>query len=191
VKNTTIEDILPVAGRLCRLKAKSVIGQCGLRPDDREDIESQLLLALYSRLPRYNSRRCSVRTFTCRVIDKEIASIFRYRLAHRRLQLGRPDLVDDIDDPITSLSDAHAGASSRLFQNGRCQDFWLDVGKVTERLPEATREVAAALRCGSPTEASRNLGLARSAVYERIGQIRSALLKAGIGPGYFSPGGAQ
>jgi len=108
--------------------------------------------------------------------------MLRYRLAQRRLQLGRPELVDG------GAPDHVYGASPSTVQQ---QEFWLDVGRVVETLPAPLRETVLALRCGSPTEASQALGTARSVVYERIAQIRHAFLAAGIGPTYFTVGGGR
>ncbi len=185
------EDILPAANELCRLKARAAIGQCGLAPYDREDIEAQLLLALYVRFPRFDEGRASIRTFACRVLDREIASIFRYRLAQRRLHLGKPELVEDGDISTTHDSDSHTYSAPVPPPPCERQNFWLDVAKVTETLPAPLRETVLALRCGSPTEASRNLCTTKSVVYDRIARIRTAFLEAGISPAYFTPGGSR
>jgi DNA-directed RNA polymerase specialized sigma24 family protein len=115
-------------------------------------------------------------------MDREVASILRYRLAGRRLHLGRPELADS-----DALEQVYMAAPSTIER----QEFWLDVGKVMKTLPAPLRETVLALRSGSPTEASRSLGTAKSVVYERIAQIRQAFLAVGIGPTYFSSGGAQ
>ena len=173
---------LPATRSLARFKARAVIGQAGLTADDREDIEAQLLVALFSRVRAFDGERSSLRTFACRVMDKEVASMLRYRLAQRRLQLGRPELVDG------GAPDHVYGASPSTVQQ---QEFWMDVGRVMETLPSPLRETVLALRCGSPTDASEALGTARSVVYERIAQIRHAFLAAGIGPAYFTVGGGR
>lgn len=177
----TPEHHLLAARSVARAKANTVIGQCGLTMDDREDVEAQLLLTLCRRAPQYDSNRSSIGTFASQVMDREVASILRYRLAARRLHLGRPELIDG-----AALDDLSAASPFTVER----QEFWLDVGKVVKTLPAALRETVIALHCGSPTEASRTLGTAKSVVYERIAQIRQAFLAAGIGPTYFSPGGA-
>jgi RNA polymerase sigma-70 factor (ECF subfamily) len=182
VTSTNMAHHLPAARCLARAKANAAIGQCGLTPDDREDIEAQLLLTFFLRARKFDTGRSSLRTFTSRVMDREIASILRYRLAGRRLQLGRPELLDG-----GAIDDLHVASPSTIER----QEFWLDVAKIMSGLPATLRETVLALRCGSPTEASQLLGTARSVVYERITLIRQAFLAAGIGPTYFSPGGAQ
>jgi len=168
---------------LARLKAKAVIGQCGLTADDREDVESQLLLAVCSQMRNFDADRASQRTFICRVMDREIAAILRYRLAGCRLPLGRPELMDGGGVPDLAR-DTVPTTVDRL-------EFWLDVGNVVRALPAPVRTTVMALRCGCPTEASETLGTARSVVYEHMAHIRKAFLAAGIGPNYFVAGGAQ
>lgn len=180
--NHNLNVHLPATRGLARLKAKAVIGQGGLTADDREDIEAQLLLAICSRIGKFNSELSSLGTFTCRVMDQEVASILRYRLAQRRLQLGRPELIDG--GPPDHVYGASPSTAERL-------EFWLDVSKAMKTLPAPLRQTVLALRYGSPTEASEALGTARSVVYERVAQIRLAFLAAGVGPGYFTVGGAR
>ena len=180
---TSPTDLHMTAARsLARAKARMVMGQCGLTPDDLNDIEAQFLLALCQRARRFDGGRSSLNTFTSRVMDREVASILRYRLAGRRLHLGRPELFDD-----ATLDQLNVAAPSTIEQ----QEFWLDVGKVMRTLPATLRETILALRCGSPTEASQMLGTAKSVVYERIAQIRQVFLAAGIGPAYFTAGGSR
>jgi DNA-directed RNA polymerase specialized sigma24 family protein len=183
VTNITFDTALPVVRRIARLKANTAIGQGGLTADDRQDVEAQLLMALCSRVRNFDGGRSSLRTFACRVMDKEVASILRYRLAQRRIQLGRPELLDS-DAVPDAAQDISPSTAERL-------EFWLDVGKVMKALPVPLRETVLALRCGSPTEASQALGMARSVVYERIAQIRQAFLAAGVGPTYFTAGGGR
>ena len=177
------DDVIHSARSLARLKAKSIVGQGGLTADDQDDVEAQLLLAVCSQLSNYDSDRASLRTFMCRLMDREIATILRYRTAWCRLPLGRPELMDG--DGVDDLArDTVPTTADRL-------EFWLDVGSVVKALPAPVRTTVMALRCGSPTEASETLGTARSVVYEHIAHIRKAFLEAGIGPNYFVAGGAQ
>jgi DNA-directed RNA polymerase specialized sigma24 family protein len=182
VTNLNLDHHLTAARGLARAKANKAIGQGGLTREDREDIEAQLLLTLCRRAPKFDSGRSSIGTFTSQVMDREVASILRYRLAGRRLHLGRPELADG-----AALDQLNVAAPSTIEQ----QEFWLDVGKVMKTLPTVLRETVLALSCGTPTEASQTLGTAKSVVYERIAQIRQAFLAVGIGPTYFSSGGAQ
>jgi DNA-directed RNA polymerase specialized sigma24 family protein len=182
VTNLDLDRHLPAARGLARRKARAVIGRCGLTPEDREDVEAQLLLALCLRFGKFDVRRSSLKTFTCRVMDREVASILRHRLAQRRIQLSRPELIED------NGSEHVFGALPSTVQR---QEFWMDVAKITSTFPAPLRETVLALRCGSPSEAGEALGTARSVVYDRIVQIRRAFLAAGIGPAYFSPGGGR
>jgi len=123
---------------LARLKANSIVGQGGLTADDQDDVAAQLLLAVCSQLRNYDRDRASLRTFMCRVMDREIATILRYRLAWRRLPLGRPELIDG--DAIADL------AQDTVPSSADCAEFWLDVGKVVRTLPAHLRKTARAPR---------------------------------------------
>ena len=84
MSNVVFEEVFPIARELARQKALRVIGCCGLAPDDRDDVASQLVATFYSRFGKFDGGRASVQTYASRVMDKELASILRYRLAVRR-----------------------------------------------------------------------------------------------------------
>lgn len=174
----TFDEAYPVARALAHLKALSVVGCCGLSQADREDIEAELLLDFYVRFSKFDSQRASVRTFASRVMDKKLRSILRQRSAKRRAgQNGQASLDEmafdfTIGPPTTER-----------------QHFWLDAGRTLASLPPGARLVARALCWDSPAEVSRSLGRSRSRIYQRIEQLRTAFLAAGIGPDYFAASG--
>ena len=178
----TFEEVFPVVRELARQKARTVIGRCGLTTADREDIEAHLLSTLYIRFPKFNSKRASVLTFASRIMDKELISIMRYRLASRRRPSFLPALLQEFDNDDASIS-----ISKRPSPVERCE-FWVDVNRALAPLPDVLRETALALCWDSPSELSRTCGPSRTAIYHRIHRLREAFAAAGIGPGYFSPG---
>jgi hypothetical protein len=180
---TTFDQAYPVARALARQKAISVIGSYGLTSSDREDIEADLLLDFFERLPKFDSSRASLRTFASRLMDRKLASILRYRSAKCRTwqnQVSVDDLAADFEEPI-------------LYE--RRERFWLDVDRALAALPPALcdvlRETAAALSWNSPSELSRDLGKSRTIIYQHIHQIRAAFTAAGISRTYLTALGAK
>ena len=86
----TLDQALPVVQNLAGRKANAFVRRCGLAIDEREDVESRLVLTFITRWPKFDSQRASVRTFASRVMDKELTSILRYRLAPSRREQAIP-----------------------------------------------------------------------------------------------------
>ena len=181
------EEAFPTARDLARQKAIGAVGRCGLTHDDCEDVAGQLLVTFYTRFDRFDGDRASVRTFASRVMDKELTSILRYRLAARRRHLGDGSLSGDVAEIDTGC--LTSGSAPPFVER---QHFWLDFERALAPLPEVLRETAMALCWHTPSELSRLPGQTRTVMYRRIRRLREALLAAGVGPNYFATtGGAQ
>lgn len=186
MSNVAFEEVFPIARELARQKALRVIGCGGLVPDDRDDVASQLVATFYRRFGKFDGGRASVRTFASRVMDKELASILRYRLAVRRKHGIEGNFPDDAREVVDGLTDQMPTSIER-------QQFWLDVERALAPFPSVLLDMAHALCWHTPSEMSRVPGQSRTVIYRRMRRLRSALLDAGIGPSYFSPpgGGAK
>jgi DNA-directed RNA polymerase specialized sigma24 family protein len=187
MRDLAFEDAFQAARGVARLKARGAVGRCGLTPDDCDDVAGQLLVTFYTRFDRFDGDRASIRTFASRVMDRELTSILRYRLAGRRRHLGEGSPSSD----VTGLDAGclESGAAPPLTER---QHFWMDFERALAPLPPALRETALALCWHTPSELSRLPGQTRTVIYRRIRRLREALLTAGIGPNYFaSTGGAH
>jgi RNA polymerase sigma factor (sigma-70 family) len=172
VVDLTLDQALPVVQDLAGRKANAFVRRCGLGVDEREDVESQLVLTFLARWPKFDSERASVQTFASRVMDKELTSILRYRLAPSRREQDIP-VADSAPSPAA---------------RGR---FRIDLERALAPLPSAVHETALALFWYSTVETAEALGCSRQIIQVRKRQIREALDAAGIGPRYFVAGGAQ
>jgi hypothetical protein len=170
VVDLTLDQALPVVQDLAGRKANAFVRRCGLGIDERADVESQLLLTFLSRWPKFDGERASVQTFASRVMDKELTSILRYRLAPSRRE-------QEIPAALPTLPAAARGG------------FRIDVERALEAMPAAIKETAFALFWCSTVEAAEELGCSRQIIHLRKRQIRAALETAGIGPRYFAAGG--
>jgi DNA-directed RNA polymerase specialized sigma24 family protein len=167
----TLDRALAVVQDLADRKASAFVRRRGFAPDEREDVRSQLLLSFLIRWPKYDGERASVQTFASRVMDKELTSILRYRLAPSRRE-------QEIPAPLPTLPAAARGG------------FRIDVERALEELPAAVKATAFALFWCSTVEAAEELGCSRQMIHLRKRQIRVALESAGIGPRYFTAGGS-
>lgn len=155
--------IYPLARRAAQVRAAAAVARATLPTADREDLEQEVLVAVWRALPLYNPLRASLRTFVERVVATRFASLMR---ARRRQPLLQP------------VQERHLVGLDGI----PAVELRTDVQRVTESLPETERRLAAVLVERTPTEASRVLGISRSTVYERIRHIRRAFEQAGFGP---------
>lgn len=185
MNSPVFEEVFPMVRDLAQQKALYAVGRCGLTPDDREDVASQLVITFYLRFGKFDGNRASMRTFASRVMDKELGSILRYRMAGRRRRTGEESLSDD-----PSALDARPACPTPSAIARR--QFWLDIEGVLAPFPGVLLDTARSLCWNTPSELSRVPGHSRTVVYRRIRRLRAALVGAGIGPGYFeSAGGAR
>src|SRR5258707_70014 len=84
VPDVTLDQVLPVVRNLAKRKANAFVRRCQIVNDEREDVQSQLVLTFIARWPNFDSQRASVGTFAARIMDRELISILRHRLAQSR-----------------------------------------------------------------------------------------------------------
>ena len=160
--------------------------RCRFTIDESEDVESHLVTTFIARWPQFDSEMAGVRTFASRVMDHELVSILRYRLARRRRHVGA--FLNDRDN--TDLVDSCPTRRSITLRTlAERQHFWLDIERALMPLPDVLIETAYALGRYTPSELSLVHGRSRTIVYQRMRRIREALLAAGIGPDYFTTSG--
>ncbi len=169
VADVTLDQVLPVVRNLAGRKASAFVRRCRFTIDEREDVESQLVLLFITRWPKFDGERASVQTFASRLMDKELTSILRYRLARSR----QPRELPVLDAGRTSAS---------------THQFRVDVERAMAALPEVVRQTASALSWSSAVEVAGMVGCSRQMIGRRKHQIREAFLAAGITSNYFGHG---
>lgn len=179
--NAAFEQVFPMANDLARQKAMCAVGRCGLTTDDRDDVASQLVITFYLRFGKFDSNRASMRTFASRIMDKELGSILRHRLAGRR-RYSEEIRQADVGEIAGHIGDDRPATIER-------QQFWLDVERALADLSPVLLDTARALCEQTPSDLSRLPGQSRTVVYRRMRRLKSALVAAGIGPGYFALSG--
>ena len=171
VAELTLDQALPVIQDLAQRKANAFVRRFEFATDEREDVESQLVLTFLIRWPKFDSGRASVRTFASRVMDKALTSMLRHHLAPSRREQEIPG------------TDAGPSAAAR-------SQFRIDLENSLAALPSAVQETALALFWYSTVEAADVAGCSRQIIHLRKRRIREALTSCGIGPDYFV-GGAR
>ncbi len=78
------EKINRFAHGIIRRKTNQLIGQAGIRKQDRVDIQQELTLRLLQRWPYFNPNRAHRNVFTTTVIERFVATILRDKRAQKR-----------------------------------------------------------------------------------------------------------
>lgn len=167
---TALEQALPLALRAVQVRGAAAVATGRATAADREDLEQEVFLGLWTALRQYDPSRASLRTFLERVADKLFASLLRRRRS--------AVLIERLDGHRLATADGIPAVQFRV-----------DFERVLAPLDDSDRALALLLVDHGPTEISRMLGIARSTVYARIARLRRALREAGYGPA--AKGGAR
>lgn len=170
--DVTLDQALAVVQNLAARKAGAFVRRRRLAPDECEDVQSHLVLTFIARWSKFDGERASVQTFASRLMDAELTSILRYRLAQGRQPRELPV--------------RHSGPAAASIHQ-----FRVDLERAMAQLPEVVRETASALSWLSSVEAADAVGCSRQMINRRKHQIRDALIAAGINSDYFFGGGTR
>lgn len=158
-------------------------------PQDREDIEQDLMLDLLRRLEDFDPSRASRNTFIARVIENCVATLVEAARAEKR---GAQFQHDSLQAPVGGdeqsqlvLGDVLPDDGGLWSAHGRrwdeAADLKRDLSRSIDALPLRLSALCARLAVDTVTEASRETGMSRPTIYDLLGEVREELLKAGIG----------
>lgn len=167
-----LDQAIPIVRDLATRKSSAFVRRYRFAIDESEDIASHLVLTFIARWPRFDAERASVQTFASRLMDKELMSLLRYRLAQSRQRC---------EVPVQATGPTFAAI----------HQFRVDVERAMASLPEAIRVTASALSWHSSVDTARATGCSRQMIARRKHMIRDALLAGGITASYFAAGGAR
>ncbi len=151
---------------------------------DRGDLEQELALDLLLRLPRFDRRKASRRTFASRIIERKARNLvrgrFRYLRGPGRNACSLADLVPDREgrpvERVELLSTNGPVASS----SPNATDLAMDVTPVVSQLPERLQNLCALLQDKNPSDAARELGIPRSTLASQMHRVRDRFVAAGL-----------
>jgi RNA polymerase sigma factor (sigma-70 family) len=150
-------------------KARRLVGQYGLRPQDRPDIEQDLAVRIADRLRLYDPTRGTLETFVAMVIEQAAGNLVRERRAGKRTPPARSAVpTEDVPDPIGDEDIRHF-------------DLVRDVAAVLAELPADQIGLAQALMEASVSEVSRRLGIRRTTLHGRLKGLRAAFERRSLG----------
>jgi RNA polymerase sigma factor (sigma-70 family) len=162
--NRLLEDLFlhsySMAKRVAQVRCTAAIRLLRTEGLDREDLEQEVLMGVWTAVSRFDPLKASIRTYLETVIGRNVASTLRKARSKKRTSRK------------TSQSD-----SIQVFLR---IDLRIDIDRVLSELSARDRQVAQLLPEYRPTDVARILRLSRPVVYRSIDRIRSALARAGF-----------
>ena len=174
-------DLDPLIQQLIRHKARRLTGRARLSPEDVEDIAQDFRVELLQKLPAFDPNKGSMGAFLKTLIDHFFANWLRQRFAAKR----NPQRVVSLNTLIrndegllielgkTIAEGVHGKRHGRRVRPDQDHaDLRNDVGDVLHSLPRELRAAADQLMDKSVAAASRELGMPRTTLHERVRRLR-------------------
>jgi RNA polymerase sigma factor (sigma-70 family) len=179
-------------------KVRQMIGQAGLRNQDREDLRGELVSRLLHGLHKYNPERGHRKAFATAIVERSVASLLRAARARKRDRRCVRSLNDtirtregdvELADTITQREyDARRGRSPRSPQEH--VEIEIDVADATANLPvdervlvERLREIyadPASTRRDGLAEIARQMGVPRTTLNDLMRRLRKRFAPTGL-----------
>lgn len=175
--------IPPYASRIIRHKARQLSRRRGFRPDERCDLEQELLTDLLDRLPRFDSAKAQLNTFVARVVERRIVTIIRHRFAEiRSIEREECSLNDPVIDSDGRVVERHQTIAGAAKASQRLHDLAHDVAELREHLPsDEHRLVLDALARGASTNViAHELDVAWPVAAQYVTDVAQACGDAGL-----------
>lgn len=164
---------------IIRRKVWLLVGRAGFTPQDRQDLEQELLLRLLQSLDHFDPAKGHLHAFLTTVIERAVAMILRERLAKKRddRSVRSLDQVREKAGDSTAPADPHHGWQEPI-------DLAMDLAEELARLPEDLhdlRPLAELLLTGqSLAQAARDLGTPRSTLQRQVQRLRRYFEDTGL-----------
>jgi RNA polymerase sigma-70 factor (ECF subfamily) len=167
--NNDNDDLSPFAKVIIRRKARLLVGRVGFTEQDREDLEQELALRLLRSLRLFNPERGHVNIFITTIVDREGDRILRERLTKKRY--GGAVTMDIASNG--ELNDPRPSDQCRV-------DMANDMAEVMKRLPDDLYALAERLKIQPVSRASRDLGVPRRTLRDKVRRLRRCFEHAGL-----------
>ena len=187
-------EITQYAMAFIQCKAKQLVGKCGIRECDREDIEQELYLDLWQRLDKFDNEKATYNTFVQRVVKHKVADLLRERCSDKglvertALSLSKPIHIDQTTGREVTLGDYITNEQYDEFARNRNrsreeeEDLVLDIQEILSKLPEYARRPCELLMEGRTIDETAQLvGMKRITFYRQIVEpLREVLREANM-----------
>lgn len=175
---------------IIRYKARQLVGSTGFNESDIEDLEQEMMFEVFFRLPKYDSKKAKLSTFINRILEHRIATMIKERKALKRdWRLCKLSLNDEVrlkEGGTVKRIDGY-DIEEYLKRTGRLScsfeeklDISIDLKILIASLPPDLRILCEGLMTKNVTEISRDTGIPRGTLYDRIKKLRKLLEDSGL-----------
>jgi RNA polymerase sigma factor (sigma-70 family) len=164
-----------VVGGLARSFAAKLIGSYGFGCDDFDDLVQEFLLEYQRRLPKYDPKRASQKTFARLVMKNHLLSLIESQCAQRR-DYRRHEQLGDEEDVASRANSRHVRGSDDLI------NLRMDVARAVGTLRSDLAHLANLLQVFTITEIARSSSKSRGAIYRKRAELRQLFEAAGLRP---------
>jgi RNA polymerase sigma factor (sigma-70 family) len=185
-----LHEVIEYATRRSQFMARQLIGWHGFTEGDFEDLWMDLLTDALARLPKFDRSRPGFKTFVRQLIEHRIATLIKHRRAACRNPARAKQSLDvwtrDQDGQWVKPGQMHPDnvAARRLGTVIRSRqeqiELVLDTATVMKRLSPDDRRLCRQLMNKTPSQISRETGVRRATLYERMQLIRPKFVQAGL-----------
>lgn len=169
------EASLPELAKQARLKANRLIRLGAFQPDEREDLEQDLLLQLWRKRERIDSADKACSAYLAVIMRNKGQDLVRYQNAPIRGRRRRGSLPGDLD-----AEDRRARPPS--LTSRPAFDEQIDVRRAVGLLPAPKQHFASMLGEYGMLEAARQMRISRSTAWRWRIEIQKHFLRYGVGP---------
>lgn len=146
------------AARAIRQKARQLAGRSGFSISEQDDIEQELRLHLFRRLPKFNPQVAHWNVFVRTLVERHTATLATQRLkAKRALQRV---------EPRAEAQECNV-------------DLAIDTEMILATLPERTRNLCERLKKDSVAQVADQLGMPRSTLRDALGRLQKHFQSVG------------
>ncbi|MDP7142645.1 MAG: sigma-70 family RNA polymerase sigma factor [Alphaproteobacteria bacterium] len=167
------------------IKAKTMIRTGLFSPDDREDIEQELMMAYLKDESNFNGNRAEKETFIRMVINHRSIQMIREITTDKRkvrlkeLSLDQPTFDDDETLFIDQLDDTRALWGDKPFESFADLSIQrIDILKIRESLPADLQQIFDLMMEHTISEAAAILKIPRTTFSSRVKKLKEHLMQS-------------
>jgi RNA polymerase sigma-70 factor (ECF subfamily) len=174
---------------LIRRKAQQVAARAQLSPDERSDIEHDLLLRVLQAWHTFDPEKGHPYKYATTVVERHVANLLRYLESVKRAGCRKCSLhvlVYSHEEPPTELAnlisaDEHAERLGRPRRSQQEQaELAMDIETAILNLPKSLVELARRLQSQTISEVSRETGIPRTTLNAQRDRIRKRFEDLGL-----------
>jgi RNA polymerase sigma factor (sigma-70 family) len=178
------------AAKLIRRKAKQLAARAGFTKADRQDLEQEMKLRVWQRLPQFDPSKAHWNAFVTTIVERHAATILQRARRTKRFEdnphVSLSELVEDCDNVLVELAET-IGPQHKELLTGRyvdtaenLSDLKLEVEEVVAALPDDLRRLCELLKFHNVKDAAREMGIPRTTASSMVARLRAIFIEAGF-----------